>query len=685
MIERIKALTAELNKYRDAYYNNNTSLISDYEYDLKFKELRKLESEANYREANSPTITVGYEVCTELTKVTHAEPLLSLDDTQDIEKFTKFCSRSNVLLMHKLDGLTVDITYEDGKLVQAATRGDGEVGQNITHNIKVLSCVPKTIPFNGIRRITGELIITKQQFEAINAKLPEGSKYRNPRNLVSGTACKLDSAVCAERAPLFICWNANSLTIDGKMKTGFDKAAYCGFKVVDYIVTDEVNSEILSAHINNLKTSADTDGIPIDGIVAVYNDIEFGKSLGRTAHHFNNGYAFKFYDECEPTTLRDVCWTMGKTGVLTPTAVFDPVELEGTTVSRASLHNVSIIKSLKLGIGDNITVYKANQIIPQVRQNLTESNSLEIPNTCPECGSPAAIKVTIDKDRLVKILCTNPNRRVEVLYCTNPNCKARMLKLLAHFVSKSAMNIIGLSEATLTQFMDLGIVNTFSDIYNLKNHINVLQTLEGFGYTSITKLLESIEVSRTTTVQKLLTALSIPSVGKSVAKLLAGAIGHNPSRIFELSTMNLTAIESIGDIMQEDIRNWFNCDKNVTELRKLLEIVNIENTTVTKSSNVLSGKKFVITGKLTNFSNRNELVSAIENAGGSVQSSVSSSTTYLINNDINSTTGKNKTAKDLGIPIISEDEIIKMLGDTLTELKPVTKSVPAKPSPRKLF
>lgn len=673
---RIKELTQRLNLYRDSYYNDSIPTITDYEYDLLFDELKQLEIETGFQLSNSPTNTVGYEVRSNLTKVEHINPLLSLDKTQDIEEFSKFCTRSSVLLMHKVDGLTVELVYQDGKLIQGSTRGDGFIGEDITHNVRVFGNVPLSIPYGGTRHIIGEAIIPIDNFERINRTLPPEDQYKNPRNLASGTVRQLDSKICAERSPIFICWNANSLSDDNTMITGLYNAQKCGFQIVDFYTPLSSTPDTLSDIIKQLQKDAAGKFIPIDGIVAMYDNIIFGENLGRTSHHFNNGYAFKFYDECEPTKLINVEWTMGKTGTLTPTAVFEPVELEGTTVTRASLHNVSIMQSLNLGVGDTITVYKANQIIPQVRQNLTQSGGLEVPKVCPECGYPTHIEITEDK-----------NKTVKVLVCTNPMCKCRQLKLLSHFVSKHAMNIIGLSEATLSKLIDLKIISNFADIYDLKNHIDTIRTLDGFGETSINNLLNSIENSKHTTLDRFINALSIPSVGRQVAKLLANSINNDASRITELSNMNLTSIDSIGDIMQSDIHTWFKNSENIKQVTKLLEILTFKDVNTTESSNkCLKGKKFVITGKLKHYNNRDALISVIESYGGSVQSSVSNSTTYLINNDINSTTGKNKTAKELNIPIITEEFFLSLIGNPTSELScnPVQTEPKGKPM-KKLF
>ena len=648
-IIKIKQLTSQLNMYRNEYYNNSNSVISDYEYDQLFDELKALEDSTGFHMSNSPTHTVGYPVNSKFNKVVHKEPLLSLDKTQDMVEFIKFCSKSEVLLMHKLDGLTIQLTYDNGELIQAVTRGDGTSGDDITTNAKYFSNIPLTVANKNKFTIKGEAIINKDTFNIINNKLKDEDKFKNPRNLASGTVKQLDTKIVSQRNIEFICWNANDLSTDGTMENGLTNAKNLGFTIVSYQIPISNLDQTIPYIINNLKESAQI--IPIDGIVAMYNNIEFGNSLGGTSHHFNNGFAFKFYDEEEETTLKDIEWSMGKTGELCPVAIFDPVIIDGTTVTRASLHNISIIEELRLGIGDTVRVYKANQIIPQIRNSVEKSNNVQIPKRCPICGGNTDILEN-----------TDANKTVKILVCTNDNCKGKLLGKLTHFVSKSAMNIDGLSEATIDKLISLNILNKFTDIYDIQNHKDILYTLDGFGEVSINKLINSIEFSKQTTLDRLLNALSIPTVGKTVAKTLADYINNDANRIFELGSSDLTIINGIGTEMNTAIHNWFNNKFNNMTVKSLLSILTFKTVNEHKTTK-FHGLGFVVTGKLVKYPNRSALESVILHNGGTIQSAVSTNTNYLINNDINSTSSKNKKAKELNIPIISEQEFIDMLGN----------------------
>ena len=657
-ILKIKRLVGELNIYRNAYYNESRSIVSDYQYDTMFDELKRLEEETGFIMSNSPTQTVGYEPISKFEKVKHTTPMLSLDKTQDINKFIEFCSKNEVVIMHKLDGLTVRLEYEDGKLIQANTRGDGITGDIITTNAKCFDNIPLTITNKEHITLTGEAIMTRDVFETIKKNNPD-SDYKNPRNLASGTLKQLNPNIVKERHIKFVVWNANDLSTNGTMIDGLDKATDLGFTVVDRLVPiDNLNVSVPHC-IEKLKEISNSKFIPIDGIVAMYNDIAYGNSLGGTSHHFNNGFAFKFYDEEETTTLREIEWSMGKTGDLTPVAIFDPVELDGTTVTRASLHNVSILRELELGIGDSIVVYKSNQIIPQVRKNLTKSNSLVIRNTCPVCGARASI-----------ITSESNNKTVEVLRCDNPNCRGKLLGKLSHYVSKPAMNIDGLSESTLEKFMELGYIKSILDIYNLYTHKFDISMLDGFGETSVNKLIKAIDDSKTTTVSRLLNALSIPTIGTSNAKVLASYIDNDINRIWELGTNNLTVINGIGPEMNTAIHKWFNNNDNITIIEQLIKILTFV-APVKPGSAKFAGVNFVITGKVLKYKNRSDLESTILHNGGTLQSAVSSNTNYLINNDINSNSSKNKKAKELNIAIITEDEFIKMLGEDTSATKDI--------------
>ena len=654
----ITDLVDYLNTCRDAYYNYNRSIISDEQYDKLFDELKKLEEETGIVLTNSPTQTVGYTVKSELEEVEHKYPLLSLDKTQSYSDMLKFCSGHKMLFMYKVDGLTCQLTYKDGKLFRAETRGDGFVGEDITHNARTFIGVPATIPYKGEIRITGEAVINRKDFLYINETL--GDIYKNPRNLASGSVRQLDSTICDKRKVRFIVWNANDLSENDSMYNGLMNADKIGFTIVHFAVMNNIaNEEQIETTFNNIRNHTQTDYIPIDGIVAMYDSMSYGASLGKTAHHFNNGLAFKFYNESYETTLNKVEFTIGKTGVLTPTAVFDPVDIDGTTVTKASVHNISILGQLNLCVDDCIEVYKANEIIPQIRVNNTKHNSPSeylklVPNKCPYCGSDTAIKKSDDSD-------------TRNLFCTNKQCKGVLLKKLSAFVSRNAMNIDGLSEKTLEKFIDLGFIKCYSDIFNLYNYQREMIQLDGFGEKSVKSLLESIEKAKNTTLDRLILAMNIDGIGKQSAKDIANFVHNDEHKLCaELRDLNsfrfkLLSIDGFGDIVVNSIVSWFKNDDNAHEFYAVLEWLHLNNSAVNQTGNALTGKNFVITGKLIQFANRNELVSLIERNGGKVQSAVNKETTYLINNDINSTSGKNKKAKDLNIPIISENDFMQML------------------------
>lgn len=645
MIDKIRELVKQLNTYRDSYYNKSESIVSDYEYDMLLDQLKEMETETGIVLSNSPTQTVGYEVLSSFKKVTHNTPLLSLDKTQDINTFSNFCSKSEVLLMHKLDGLTINVKYENGVLVQASTRGNGEVGEDVTNNVKCFDNIPVTIPDNRTLSFTGEAIITRDVFDSINKDLDEINQYKNPRNLASGSVKQLDPQICKSRHVKFICWNANDLSTDGNMCTGLKKAKEYGFDTVEYFIPTKDN---ISSVIDTLKHLADIKHIPIDGIVGMYNNIEYGKSLGKTAHHFNNGFAFKFYDEEEETILRNIEWSMGKTGELCPVAIFDTVEIDGTDVSRASLHNISIMEDLQIGIGDTIRVFKANQIIPQVRCSVTKSNNFEIPTKCPICGGDTQINTNYSNKRTIK-----------TLECTNYNCTGKLLGKLTHFVSKPCMNIDGLSESTLSRFMTEGYISKLEDVYSLSKFKMFMENLDGFGKQSVDKILTAIEKSKTVELPNFLHSLSIPSVGLETAKLLCEYINYDVSNIYKLYTTDLSVIKGIGEETTKAIHNWFTED-NITLVNTFVNMFNFK-TKETNKDCILNGLSFVITGKLQHYSKRSELEEAILYNGGKLQSSVNTETSYLINNDVTSNSSKNKKAKELGITIITESDFLEMI------------------------
>lgn len=646
-IKRIKELVVQLNTYRNAYYNNSESQISDYEYDNLFDELKSLEDETGVVMSNSPTQTVGYEVKSKLEKVKHSHPMLSLDKTKDVNDLIAFSSGRDCIVSLKLDGLTILNTYNNSTLVQAETRGNGEEGEIVTHNAKVFDNLPNNIPYDRKFEIEGEAIITQPDFEKINVN----GEYKNSRNLASGSVRQLDSNVTKDRHVRFVAWKIPfGVTA---YSIGFDITTRYGFEVVPY---EKYNSSKDDIHviIEKLKTVANEKGYPIDGLVITYDNVEYGKSLGMTGHHPKHSLAFKFYDEEVTTTLRDVEWTMGKTGILTPTAVFEPVEIEGTTVERASLHNISVMKSLysdQWYEGLQLDIYKANQIIPQVKRaydpNCICGRRLFIPEKCPICGG----KTSIIKEN-----------SSEVLVCCNSECKGKLLGKLSHFVSKNAANIDGLSEQTLEKLIELGWLNSFKDIYRLSEHKDEMSKLDGFGKRSVEKLLDAIEKSRSITLDRFIYALCIPLIGRSASKTIAKYFNYDFKEWYQIGVsqpFRYTLLDDFGETMQNSIHNFAVNMDMIADLADEFTFEKIEE----KSSGVdLSGKVFVITGSLVHYKNRDELVGVIESLGAKVSGSVSAKTSYLINNDVTSTSGKNSKAKQLGIPIISEEDFLKMIG-----------------------
>lgn len=672
-IKQMKETVALLNHYRDAYYNKQESLISDYEYDQLFDHLKDLEKQTGIILSNSPTQTVGYEVKSELQKVRHSHPMLSLDKTKSTEDLIMFAGNQDCILSCKLDGLTILLTYENGELVQAETRGNGEEGEIVTHNAKVFENIPLHINYTGHLEVEGEAIITYYDFEKINKSINDPSeKYKNPRNLASGSVRQLDSNVASKRHIKFVAWKVptdfdDDINIDkyitdeslNRNNSVFLKLRHIkrlGFDIVPFYTysNNSEDKENIGEMIEHLKQKANEMGYPIDGMVMTYDDIEYGKSLGYTGHHPKHSIAFKFYDEVYETVLKSVEWTMGKSGILTPTAVFESVEIDGTAVERASVHNVSILNELELIPGDTVTVYKSNQIIPQISENLSANErhnrgiykNVPIPTNCPVCGASTA---------------TVRNINTNTLICTNPNCKGKLLGQLTHFVSKNAMNIDGLSEATLEKFIDLGWVTCFEDIYNLDVQKEDMEKLEGFGKQSTKKLLTSIEKSTNTTLDRFIYALCIPLIGRSASKTISNYFGGDFERFYKegcLQYFEFESLEDFGSAMADSIRKYL--DENIHKIRNLADYMDFQ-IPQSKSSNNLAGMTFVITGSLNHFENREVAKATIESNGGRVSGSVSAKTTYLVNNDINSTSGKNKKAKELGVTIITEEQLINLL------------------------
>lgn len=649
-IKRLKELTEQLNYYRDSYYNNSESLISDKQYDDLFDELQSLEEETGIVMSNSPTKTVGYEVKSKLEKVKHSHPMLSLDKTKSTDDLVKFSDGKDCIISLKLDGLTVLNTYDNGVLCQSETRGNGEEGEIITHNAKVFDNLPLNIPLDKKFEIEGEAIITQSDFEKINVN----GEYKNCRNLASGSVRQLDSNITKDRHVRFIAWKIPfGVTTYSK---GFEIAAQYGFEVVPYVKYNSKYDDIEKT-IEVLKNIAKEKSLPIDGLVITYNNIEYGKSLGMTGHHPKHSLAFKFYDDVYPTKLLDVEFTMGKTGVLTPTAVFEPVEIDGSTVERASLHNLSIMSELGIEyIGQTVNVYKANQVIPQI--DSTEPlapfkepedkeiiNSIEIPKICPICG---------EKTEIIK------ENGSEVLMCTNSDCKGKLLGKLVHFCSKNAINIEGMSEATLQFLIDKGWIKSFQDIYKLDYYRQNWKEYDGFGDKSVDKLLDAIENSRKTTLDRFIYSLSIPQIGRSASKDIAKFFNNNYEE-FKMygTTINYTQIDGFGESMNNSLHKWLN--ENHIMMEELAKGFTFKKEKNNSSSVDLSRKTFVITGSLIHYKNRDELVSIIESMGGKVSGSVSTKTSYLINNDTQSSSSKNQKAKQLNIPIISEEDFINMI------------------------
>ena len=651
--ERIKELTKMLNEYRNAYYNESESIISDYEYDKLYDELERLESETGLSFANSPTKTVGFQVKSELKKIKHSHPMLSLDKTKSVDDLRKFAGDKDCILSLKMDGLTCFLTYESGGLVQAETRGNGDIGELITHNANVFENIPLTIEYKGHFEIEGEAIITYDDFEKINKVLPEDKKYKNPRNLVSGSVRQLDNRIAAQRHIKFVAWKVPTEVCSNSFLNRLKYAKELGFEIVPLFTYSGKSSdkENLPEMIESLKIKAHDHGYPIDGLVMTYDDIQYGESLGLTGHHPRHSVAYKFYDEEFETTLNNIEWTMGKSGCLTPTAVFEPVEIDGTIVERASLHNMSIFKDLELSHGDTITVFKANQIIPQVSDNLDRTlNNLCIPpSTCPICGG----KTEIVKDN-----------DTEVLMCSNSNCKGKLLGKLSAFASRNKMNIDGLSDETLSKFIARGWLTCFSDIYKLKDYYIHMINMSGFGRKSIDKLLDSIEKSRSVELNRFIAALSIPGVGDSTAKDISKHCEYDFDTFVMrlIDKYNWSVIDGIGEKTSRQINEWIDDSSNREDFRKLLQtIIPVKSNEGNSTDNTLSGKNFVITGDVTQFKNRKELQKFIESKGGKVTGSVTTKTNWLINNDVESTSSKNKKARELGIPIISEKEFLKIV------------------------
>lgn len=640
---RIKELVRLLNDAARAYYQEDTEIMSNLEYDRLYDELVLLEQKTGVVLSGSPTVKVGYELLSELPKERHPSPMLSLDKTKSVETLADWLQDKEGVLSWKMDGLTVVLTYVGGVLVKAVTRGNGEIGEVITNNAKVFANIPSKIPYEGELIIRGEAVITYSDFDKINATIADiDSKYKNPRNLCSGTVRQLNNEITARRNVHFFAFNlldTGDGDIDATINSKFNFLSDIGFEVVEHV---NVTASNIAEAVRNFAEKISTNDFPSDGLVLSYNDVNYGRSLGRTAKFPRDSIAFKWADEQAETTLRQIEWSPSRTGLINPVAIFDPVELEGTTVSRASIHNVSIVKQLKLGIGDRIKVYKANMIIPQISENITCSDNIEIPKECPACKGPTLI---------------NRDNDAETLVCTNPDCPAKAIKLFTHFVTRNAMNIDGLSEATLEKFLEQGFLVELYDIYRLERYKENILQLEGFGQKSYDNMLASIDTSRKTELTRVLYGLGIINVGHATAKLICKHFKNDIEKIIAADVEELSEIDGIGEVIAEGIVAYFAEPNNIRVLKELLS----ELTLVEEENDMeqdLEGKTFVITGSLYTFANRDELKKIIEKRGGKVAGSVSAKTSYLINNDLTSNSSKNKKAKELGIPIISEEMFV---------------------------
>lgn len=644
---RIEELIETLNEASAAYYDKASEIMSNYEYDALYDELESLENETGYTPLNSPTKNVGYTVQSELPKERHRSRMLSLDKTKSREELAAWLGGHEGLLSWKLDGLTVVLTYEGGELVKAVTRGNGDIGEVITPNARVFVNVPKHIPYKGHAVIRGEAVITYEEFDRINEAIDDAdAKYKNPRNLCSGSVRQLNSKITAERNVRFYAFTlseADGVDYEGLRSNQMKWMAEQGFDVVEYVKVD--NKSIFEA-IDNYAERVHSFEIPSDGLVLTLEDLEYAATLGTTAKFPRDSLAFKWADQQAETILREIEWSPSRTGLLNPIAIFDPVELEGTTVKRASVHNLNIMETLKLGIGDTITVYKANMIIPQIGDNLTKSGNIELPSHCPVCDGTTEIKLMTG---------------TKVLTCTNPNCLAKQVKRFSLFVSRDALNIEGLSEQTLLKFIGLGYIKSFADIFRLENHRDEIVELDGFGKKSYDKLSSSIEKARHTVPARILVALGIPGVGVTTAAQIARACENKWSKISSLSYDELIAINGIGEVMARDYEAFFADEHNKSIVLDLVDELDIDES-YEKAGEALSGEIFVITGSLEHYKSRTELKKEIEAQGGKVAGSVSKNTSYLVTNNPESGSSKNKAAAELGVKIITENEIRTMLG-----------------------
>ena len=642
----MKELVSLLNKASRAYYQEAQEIMSNYEYDRLYDELKELEDELGITLSNSPTVNVGYEVVSELPKERHESPMLSLDKTKEVEELKSFVGDQKVLMSWKMDGLTVVLTYRDGKLYKAVTRGNGEVGEVITNNAKVFKNVPVQIAYQGELILRGEAVIGYKDFEKINQEIEDvDARYKNPRNLCSGSVRQLNNQITAKRNVMFYAFTlvqADGVDFQNSRACQMEWLKSQGFTTVEYYM---VTRDTVEDEVAKFSSKISENDFPSDGLVLTYDDIAYGRSLGRTAKFPRDSFAFKWQDEIRETVLREIEWSPSRTGLINPVAIFDPVELEGTTVSRASVHNISIMEELELGIGDRIEVYKANMIIPQIAENLTRSGVKDIPCKCPVCQGETKIRQV---------------GNAKALYCMNPECQAKHVKSFALFVSRDALNIEGLSEATLEKFISRGYIHTFADIFHLDQYKEEIQKMEGFGEKSYKKLTESIEKARTTTLPRVIYSLGIAGIGLANAKVICRELKYDVESLLKVSEEELNEIQGVGEVLAKAFVGYFADAKHVENFRRLLNELTIPEETVTKQQ-IFEGVNFVITGSVKHFANRGEVKELIESLGGKVTGSVTSKTNYLINNDVTSTSSKNKKANELGIPIISEETFLELV------------------------
>ena len=673
-ITRMKELHRQLLAASRAYYQESREIMSNFEYDRLYDELLKLEKETGMVLAGSPTQKVGYEVLSELPKEAHEAPMLSLDKTKEVPVLQEWLGTQKGLLSWKLDGLTIVLTYEGGELVKAVTRGNGEIGEVITNNAKVFSNVPLRIPYQGQLLLRGEAIIKYSDFARINEEIEDvDAKYKNPRNLCSGSVRQLNNEITAKRNVNFEAFMlvravnpadtqapdaANADGVDAIMDDGTDHGRFHnsrkeqfewlktqGFDVVEY---KEVTAATLPDAVAEFAEAIQSYDIPSDGLVLLMDDIAYGDALGRTAKFPRNSIAFKWADEIRETTLREIEWSASRTGLINPVAIFDPVELEGTTVSRASVHNISIMEAMELGVGDTITVYKANMIIPQIAENLTRSGTIVIPKICPVCGGETQIRQMND---------------VKSLYCTNPDCQAKKIKSFSLLVSRDALNIDGLSEATLEKFIAAGFIHSYADIFHLDRHREAIVSMEGFGEKSYENLMAAVKKASHTNLVRVVYGIGVAGIGLANAKMLCRSFDYDFERMRHATEEELTAIDGIGAVLADAWIAYFASEKNAKLVDDLLAELTIEKVSENTEAAVFAGMTFVITGTVEHFANRKELQAAIEARGGKATGSVTAKTTYLINNDVTSNSSKNKKAKELGIPIISEQDFLNMMGE----------------------